>query len=88
MSGHFILNLLNEPSASFIILYEMTTSVKFCLSYSMTFKNWIFSPSKWTIFQEENALLTGTLSMTLPLRAKVLLHVWPYDFYDTTLPTE
>ena len=26
--------------------------------------------------------------MTLRLRAKVLLHVWLYDFYDTTLPTE
>ena len=26
--------------------------------------------------------------MTLRLRAKVLLHVWSYDFYDTTLSIE
>ena len=26
--------------------------------------------------------------MTLRLRAKVLLQVWAYDFYDTTLSTE
>ena len=26
--------------------------------------------------------------MTLRVRTKVLLHVWPYNFYDTTLSTE
>ena len=36
----------------------------------------------------ENALLTWTLSMTLRIRAKVLLHVWSYDFYDMMLSTE
>ena len=36
----------------------------------------------------ENALLTLTLSMTLRLRAEVLLHVWSYDFYDKTVSTE
>ena len=25
--------------------------------------------------------------MTLPIPAKVLLHVWSYDFYDMTLST-
>ena len=39
-------------------------------------------------FYYENALLTRTLSMTLRKRAKVSLHVWSYDFYDTTLSTE
>ena len=38
--------------------------------------------------QCDNALLTQTLSMTLRVRAKVLLHVWSYDFYDMTLSTE
>ena len=33
-------------------------------------------------------MLTGTLSITLRVRAKVLLHVWSYDLYDTTLSTE
>ena len=37
--------------------------------------------------QEENALLAQALSVTLRLRAKVLLHVWSYDFYDTMLST-
>ena len=27
-------------------------------------------------------------SVTLRIRAKVLWHVWSYDFYDTTLSTE
>ena len=31
----------------------------------MALKNWIVSPSKWTIFQEENTLFYMTLSMTL-----------------------
>ena len=35
-----------------------------------------------------NALLTRTLSITLRVHAKVLLHVWLYDFYDMTLSTE
>ena len=26
--------------------------------------------------------------MTLRLRAKVLLHVWSFNFYDTTLSTD
>ena len=36
----------------------------------------------------ENALLTKMLSMTLRIRAKELLRVWSYDFYDMTLSTE
>ena len=30
----------------------------------------------------------ATLSVTLRVHAKVLLLVWSYDFYDTTLSTE
>ena len=32
----------------------------------------------------ENALWTQTLSMTFRGCAKVIIHVWSYDFYDTT----
>ena len=32
-------------------------------------------------------MLTHTLSLTLRLRAKVLSHVWSYDFYDTEIIT-
>ena len=36
---------------------------------------------------KKNALLLRTSSMTLRIPAKVLLHVWSYDFYDMTLST-
>ena len=64
----------------------MTTRVRFCLSYDPLKLDFI--AFKWPIFQEENTLMTRTLSMTLCVRAKVLLHVWSCDFYDTTLSTE
>ena len=60
----------------------MTTSVRFCLSLDPY--KWDFIALKVNIFQQENALLTRTLSMALRVRAKVLLHVCSYDFYDTT----
>ena len=59
----------------------MTTSVRFVLSYD--FLNRFLSLLKWN----ENTLLLRTSSMTLRIPAKVLLHVWSYDFYDMTLST-
>ena len=50
----------------------------------MTLSNGILSHSKYTLLQCENALL----SLTLHVCAKMLLHVWSYDFYGTTLSTE
>ena len=38
--------------------------------------------------KKKKQMLTWALSMTLRVRCKVLLHVWTYDFYDTTLSTE
>ena len=32
-------------------------------------------------------IVVQTSSMTLRIPAKVLLHVWSYDFYDMTLST-
>ena len=64
----------------------MITSVRFFLSYDPLKLDCI--AIKRTIFEEENTLLTQTLSMMLCLRAKVLLHVWSYDFYDMTLSTD
>ena len=64
----------------------MTTSVRFCLSYDPSKCDFI--AFKMNIISIGNALLTQTLSMTLRVRAKVLLHVWSYDFYDMTLTTE
>ena len=45
------------------------------------------SPSKLTYFQRKFTLLLRTSSVTLRIPAKVLIHVWSYDFYDMTLST-
>ena len=62
----------------------MTTRVRFCLSYDLVAHKINIISARKRIFD------TRTLSMTLRLHAKVLLHVWymKYHFYDTTLPTE
>ena len=52
----------------------------------MTLEYAILLPLKCILFQEENALLTWTLSMTLLVRAKVLLYVWTYDFLTRRYP--
>ena len=64
----------------------MIMSVRFCLSYDPL--QWDFIAFKLNFISKENALLTQTFSMMLCLRAKVLLHVWSYDFYDTMLSTQ
>ena len=64
----------------------MTISVGFYLSYDPLKRNFI--SIERIFFQYENTLLTRMLSITLHVYAKVLLHVWSYDFYDTTLSTE
>ena len=68
---------------SFVNFNKMATGVRFCSSYGpfkldfVTFK-----------MNTVDILLTLTLSMTLCLCAKVLLHVWSYNFDDTTLSIE
>ena len=49
---------------------------------------WDFIAFKMNIISIRKHLLTQTLSMTLLVHTKVLLHVWSYDFYDSTLSTE
>ena len=66
----------------------MTTSVRFCLSHDSLKRDFIASPLKRTLVQCENELLTRTLSVTLRIRSKVLLHVRLYDYYDLTLSTD
>ena len=48
----------------------------------------LYRTFKTNIISIKNTLLTRTSSVILRLRAIVLLHVWLYDFYDTTLATE
>ena len=64
----------------------MNMDLRLCLSYN-PFKL-DFIAFKMNIISIKNILLTLTLSMTLRVRAKALLRVWSYDFYDTTLSTE
>ena len=70
----------------FHLSHEMTTRVRFSLSYDPLKRDFI--AFKMSFISIRNALLTRTLlSVTLRVRAKVLLHV-SYDFYDTTFSTE
>ena len=62
--------------------YEVMMSLRFCLSYMYDPLKLDFITFKMIIISKRNALLTRTLSMTLRVRAKLLLHVWSYDFYD------
>ena len=52
ISGNFIWNLLNKPSASLKKYYEMPTSLRFCLSYDL-YKGIIFL-SKWNNYNCHN----------------------------------
>ena len=85
-NGHFMLNLVNEPSASFVnfIWNDQECKILFII---WPFK-WDFIALKWTLFQQENALLTCMLSMAWRLRTKVWVHVSSYEFYDTMLSTD
>ena len=52
----------------------------------MTFKIGFYRLRSGPIFNEFTLLLR-TSSMTLCIPAKVLIHMWSYDFYDMTLST-
>ena len=62
--------------------YEMTTSVRFCLSYDPL--NGILLPSKMSIFPARKRIVDTDIVSDVTCT----LHVWPYDFYETTLSTE
>ena len=72
--------------ASFIISNEMTTSVRFCLSYDRFKLDFIVF--KVDIISVEKKYVVTDVVMTLYVRAKMLCNVWSYDFYDMTLSTE
>ena len=49
-------------------------------SVYLSLKSGFYRLQNAKLVQYENALLTRTLSMTLRIRAKVLLRVWSYDY--------
>ena len=65
------------------ISYEMTTSVRFCLSYDCPQLDFI--ALNVDIISTENITLSRTASCRY---APVTSNVWSYDFYDMTLATE
>ena len=65
------------------ISYEMTTSVRFCLSYDC-FK---WELKSWDYFNTKHNIVTDGI-MALRASNQVLCNVWSYDFYDMTLSTE
>ena len=86
-SGHFIWNLWNKPSATFIhFIWNDHSCVILFIAYGPL--KWDFIAFKMILFQYENAFWTWTFSMTLRVCAEVLLHVCSYDFYDMTLSTD
>ena len=76
-----------EDLTRVVILYEIyETSLRNDHKFKILF---IISPFQMGLYRLQNeALLTRALSMTLRLIAKVLLHLWSYDFHDMTLSIE
>ena len=68
-----------------VISYEMTTSVRFCLSY-VRFKLDIIAFKEDNI-SIENATLSW-MSLWRYIYPEKLCNVWSYHFYDMTLSTE
>ena len=60
----------------------MTTSVRLCLSYYPL--KWDFVAFKMNSVSIRKHIVGMTLSVTLRVHAKVLLHVWSYAFYDAS----
>ena len=68
------------------ISYEMTKSVKFCLSHDLL--NWDFIAFKINIISIRERIVDTDVVNDVTLSTKVLLHVWSYDFYNMTLSIE
>ena len=64
-----------------VISYEMTTSVRFCLLYGPLKSHFI--AFKMSII----SIIKRIVDIDV-VRAKKLLHVWSYEFYDITLISE
>ena len=61
------------------IKYEMTTSIKFCLSYDPIKCD--FVAFKLSIISVSKRLLTQSLSIMLHVHTKMLVQVWSYEIY-------
>ena len=79
--GHFIWNLWNEPSASFINFIWNDHECK------ILFKMEFYRLKSWHYFNRKHYVVTDGIT-TLRASNQVLCNVWSYDFYDMTLSTE
>ena len=60
--------------------YEMTTSVRFCLSYDLL--NWDIIAFKMNIISIRERIVDTDVVNDITYTRQMLLHVWSYDFYD------
>ena len=66
------------------ISYEMTTSVRFCLSYDPFKLDFII----FKVNIKNSSHVAMDVIMTLHVCAKMLCKMWSRDFFDMTLSTE
>ena len=86
--GHFIWNLWNSPKAHFInfILNDNECKIRFII---WPFKMRFYRLQNELCFNKKRNVDMDVVSdVKLRVRASMLLCVWSYDFYHTTLSTE
>ena len=68
------------------ISYELTMSVSSCnILFLLYFFKWDSIPFKMNIVSRKKHIDIFVIDeMTLHVHAKMLLHMWSYDFYDIT----
>ena len=66
--------------------YEMTTSVRFYLSYDPL--KYDFSALKMNIISIRKRFVDTSIVNDFMCSCQVLLHMWLYDFYEKMLSTE
>ena len=97
MSGHVLLNLINEllekircETLPILSIIDFSPSSLINSVYHMTVLNtffFFFYRLKSYYFNRKHYVVTDGI-MTLRASNQVLCNVWSYDFYDMTLSTE
>ena len=70
------------------ISYEITTSVRFCLSYDPLKRDFIMF--RWNCMSVRTCIINTDIvnDVNLQVPKCYYVHMWSYDFYDMTLSTE
>ena len=79
---------MKRAFGEFYILYEMTTSVRVCLSYDALKMGFCCLQNEY-YFNTKHYVDTNVVNDVTSTRQNVITRVlWSYDFYDMTLSTE